>query len=82
MATPHAAQIPLFWGHGTSDPLVLHKFGAESVEFLTSKIGFIKTKDSTKGLDFRSYPGMVHSSCQEELTDMAAWIKRVVPSSE
>jgi len=79
MSAPHAPQTPLFWGHGKSDPLVLYKFGTESVEFLTSKIGFTPTTGSTTGLDFRTYEGMGHSSCQTELDDLKAWIKRVVP---
>jgi len=80
MASQHAPQTPLFWGHGTSDPLVLHTLATDSVEFLTSKIGFRKsTPGSTTGLDFRSYQGMAHSSCPTELDDLSVWIKRVVP---
>ncbi|KAF7981751.1 hypothetical protein HWV62_32375 [Athelia sp. TMB] len=82
MAASHAAQTPLFWGHGTSDPLVLYKFGTESVEFLTSQLGFKQSKDTATGLDFRSYAGMAHSSCQEELNDLAGWLKRVLPATE
>lgn len=79
MCAPHASQIPLFWGHGTSDPLVLYKFGTNSVETLTSKVGFTRTTGLATGLDFRSYEGMAHTSCQVELNDLSAWIKRVVP---
>lgn len=79
MASPHASQIPVFWGHGTSDPLVLYKFGMASVDFLTNTIGFTRTTGSTTGLDFRAYEGMAHSSCPEELSDLKEWIKRIVP---
>lgn len=57
------------------------QFGTDSVEFLTSQLGFKQTKDGATGIDFHSYPGMEHSSCQEELNDLAGWLKRVVPAS-
>jgi len=79
MASPRASQIPVFWGHGTADPLVMYNLGTESVEFLTKTIGFVQTSGSTTGLDFRSYEGMAHSSCPKELNDLSEWIKRVIP---
>lgn len=79
MVSAHASEIPLFWGHGTSDPLVVYKFGTDSVELLTKKIGFTQSAGKATGLDFKSYEGMGHSSCQEELDDLSAWIKRVIP---
>jgi predicted esterase len=79
MITPHATQTPVFWGHGTSDPLVRYNLGTESREFLTGTIGFKLTTNSTTGLEFRSYEGMAHSSCQTELDDLSAWLKRVIP---
>lgn len=81
MAVPHAAQIPLFWGHGTSDPLVKFKFGTDSVEFLKSQLGFKQSDDSAAGLEFHAYAGMAHSSCPEEQNDLSTWLKRVVPAS-
>ncbi|KZP03945.1 Phospholipase/carboxylesterase [Athelia psychrophila] len=80
MAVSHAAQTPLFWGHGTSDPLVKFKLGTDSVEFLKSQLGFKQSDNSAAGLDFHSYAGMAHSSCQEELNDLSAWLKRVAPA--
>lgn len=79
MTTPHALKIPVFWGHGTSDPLVTYKIGTDSVEFLTKTVGLAQTSGSTTGLEFRSYEGMAHSSCPKELEDLSAWIKRVIP---
>lgn len=32
-------------------------------------------------VDFRIYPGMQHSSCPEEMSDFAAFLKRVVPDA-
>jgi predicted esterase len=79
MSSEHATQTPLFWGHGTDDPLIKYKFGTASVEYLTKTLGFKPVTDSTIGVDFRSYKGMGHSTCQTELDDLRAWIKRVVP---
>lgn len=79
MATPHAKNTPLFWGHGTGDPLVLYKFGTDSRDFLTKVLGFAPSKDTGTGLEFRSYEGMQHSSCKAELDDLCAWIKKVIP---
>lgn len=79
MVTPHAPKVPVFWGHGTTDPLVMYNLGIESINVLTKTIGFTQTSDSTTGLDFRSYEGMGHSSCPKELDDLSAWIKRVIP---
>jgi len=81
LTAPHASQIPLFWGHGTSDPLVLHKFGTESVDNLISKVGFSRSTGVATGLDFRTYEGMAHTTCPTELKDLSDWIKRVVPKS-
>lgn len=32
------------------------------------------------GLKFESYPGMQHSSCPEEIRDLAAWLQKVTES--
>ena len=74
MATPHAKNIPLFWGHGKDDPLVLYKFGTDTRDFLINNVG---VKQSS--FEFRSYDGMQHTSCKEELDDLLAWIKKVIP---
>lgn len=79
MAAPHAKNIPLFWGHGKDDPLVLYKFGTDSRDFLTNNVGFTQSKGTGTGLEFHSYDGMQHSSCKEELDDLRAWIKKVIP---
>jgi lysophospholipase I len=80
MASPHAATLPLFWGHGTLDPLVeYNKMGEASVEFLKTQIGVPSTtKDGDiKGLLFNSY-SIGHSTNQQELGDLKDWLKRVL----
>ena len=58
-------ELQLFQGHGSADPVVPFQFGA-----LTAKIL------SDAGLDakFKSYSGMAHSSCEEEMLDMKNFI--------
>ncbi|KAJ7171873.1 Phospholipase/Carboxylesterase-domain-containing protein [Mycena crocata] len=39
MVSPHASSLPIFWGHGTADPIVGHDFGRACANFLISEIG-------------------------------------------
>ncbi|KAJ7226058.1 lysophospholipase I [Mycena pura] len=39
MVSPHAASLPIFWGHGTADPLVTHDLGHACAQFVMSEIG-------------------------------------------
>ena len=56
--------------HGDQDPLVSVHWGKKTNELLTQN-----------GVDatFNVYKGMAHSSCQEELLDVAAFLLRVLP---
>lgn len=81
MASSHASSLPLFWGHGTLDPLVeYNKMGVASVELLKTQLGFpTTTKDGDlKGLLFNSYP-IGHSTSMQELEDLRDWLKRALP---
>ncbi|KAF7981752.1 hypothetical protein HWV62_32377 [Athelia sp. TMB] len=79
MAKAHAAQTPIFWGHGTDDQMVTYQRAVESVELLTNELGFVQTQDAVTGLEFHTYRGMTHSTCQNELDNLAAWLKRIIP---
>jgi len=48
--------IPVFQGHGDSDPLVPHQWGKLTAEFV---------KQMTSHHTFNTYPGMMHQSCPE-----------------
>ncbi|CAE6346443.1 unnamed protein product [Rhizoctonia solani] len=69
---PTATATPIFWGHGTADPVVPYKFGQMSVEHMKGNLGFSK-------LQFNSYKGMAHSAEQQEIADLGAWLKSVIP---
>ena len=68
-ATPVNRDTPIFMAHGTQDPVVPHQMGAES-----------RTKLVELGhtVEWHDYP-MPHSVCMEEVHDIAAWLRRVLP---
>jgi len=85
MCTSHASSTPIFWGHGTADPLVTYNIGKASVEFLTTRLGLPAVSDnasdaaSLKGVMFRSYSGLQHGAAPKELSDLKEWLKRILP---
>ena len=62
----HAANaaIPIFWGHGTIDPVVALQRGVESRDLLLS-LGY--------SVDWHTYL-MAHTLCPEEVFDLRAWL--------
>ncbi|KAL0580519.1 hypothetical protein V5O48_001506 [Marasmius crinis-equi] len=77
----HAKSTPVFWGHGTADPLVRLEFANESIEALKS-FGFNITSgvEGAKGVSFNTYPGVAHSTNLQELDDLKSWISKVLPA--
>ena len=65
-AERHAANAatPIFWGHGSADPVVLYQRGVDSRELLQS-LGYT--------VDWHSYP-MPHSVCAQEVADLRQWL--------
>jgi phospholipase/carboxylesterase len=62
--------VPIFWTHGTHDPLIplaLAEQGREQVAILGYRI------------EWRQYP-MPHAVCAEEIADVARWLGRVLAS--
>jgi len=81
MLAPYWKRLPIFWGHGSSDPLVKPRFSLESVEFFKS-MGIKEAKpreNSLAGLSYNVYPGVGHSTNLQELEDLKAWIAKVIP---
>lgn len=83
MSSPHANLTPVFWGHGTLDPLVKFQNARDSTQFLTSQIGTPEVVTAVtgglRGLEFHAYEGVGHATNQKELDDLKSWIKRAVP---
>ena len=57
------AATPIFWGHGTMDPVVILQRGLDSRAALEA-LGY--------AIDWHTYP-MPHSVCAEEIADLRAW---------
>ena len=82
MAGPHATSTPIFWGHGTIDPLVKLGMSKASEKFFTEEVGVPVQTDKSgipKGLDYRLYEGLGHSTSYQELEDTKAWLIRALP---
>jgi phospholipase/carboxylesterase len=66
---PANADVPIFMGHGSVDPVVPQTLGLMSRDFLRAQ-GY--------AIDWHSYP-MAHQVCAEEIADLRSWIgKRLV----
>ncbi|KAJ8087022.1 hypothetical protein PM082_005847 [Marasmius tenuissimus] len=76
----YAKSTPVFWGHGTADPLVKLELANESIEALKS-LGFTITSgvEDTKGLSYNTYAGVAHSTNLKELDDLKGWLTKVLP---
>lgn len=61
-------RTPIFMAHGTQDPVVSYAWGSASRRTL---------HDLGYPVEWHEYP-MQHSVCLEEVTDVAAWLKKVV----
>ena len=59
--------LPVFMGHGTFDPMVLHAWGKASAERLAGA-GF--------PVEWHEYP-MAHAVCPEEIRDIGQWLLTV-----
>lgn len=58
------AATPIFWGHGTADPVVNLQRGAASRDVLQG-LGY--------AVDWHTYP-MAHAVCAEEISDLRHWL--------
>ena len=61
---------PIFMGHGTADGVVPHARAVQSRDLLQS-LGY--------KIEWHDYP-MQHSLCQQEVNDISAWLKKVIPA--
>jgi predicted esterase len=67
--------VPIFMGHGTADPLIPLAMGSMSHELLKGGLGLERS-------EFKSYSGVTHSSCDEELKDVRVFLEKAVPESK
>jgi phospholipase/carboxylesterase len=60
---------PIFLAHGTQDPVVAPLLGEETRRVL-EQTGY--------AVEWHTYP-MAHAVCPQEVTDIAAWLRRALP---
>jgi len=65
------AAIPIFWGHGTMDPIVPLQRGTASRDVL-QQLGY--------AVDWHTYP-MAHAVCPPEIADLRDWMTQRLRSS-
>ncbi|XP_072018074.1 acyl-protein thioesterase 1-like [Amphiura filiformis] len=63
---------PFLQCHGDMDPMVNYAFGNMTSE---------KLKKFASNHEFKTYSGMQHSSCYEEMEDVKSFLNRVLPAS-
>lgn len=84
MVSPTVRNLAIFYAHGLADSTVRTKSVESSVDFICEELGvrLLDTKrpqDGMTGLTFKSYKGLPHTTNEEELGDLRAWVKRVIP---
>jgi predicted esterase len=73
LATELGKSSPIFWGHGESDDVVKFSWAERSRDVLEKEL-------QVKSLEFHSYRGVQHSASMEELSDLKAWLEKVLPA--
>lgn len=63
--------IPILQCHGDCDPLVPYKWGQMTTQVI---------RKFAPQLEFKTYRGMTHSSCEQEIDDMKQFVSRLLPA--
>ncbi|KAF9269925.1 Phospholipase/carboxylesterase [Marasmius fiardii PR-910] len=66
------AKMPILWCHGLADDEIPIECGCDAVEYLRSSLG------ASNELQFRTYQGLVHTICDEEVSDLSSWLESVL----
>ncbi|KAL9641877.1 hypothetical protein ABK040_000815 [Willaertia magna] len=66
-------KTPIFQAHGTSDQVVQYKWGLASKQYIETLLDGDKSN-----YVFKSYNGMGHSSCMDEIIDVCEFIKKCI----
>ncbi|PPQ73159.1 hypothetical protein CVT26_014825 [Gymnopilus dilepis] len=70
----HAANTPIFFAHGTEDPLIPAEVSEASRDFLLNNVGI-------KDLTYKTYQGLGHSADERELRDLREWLQKRLPEA-
>lgn len=72
--TEGLGDTPVLHCHGTADPVVRHELAGMSKAMLESK--------GVSNYTIKSYPGMMHSACPEEIQDVLKFIQERLPPND
>ena len=72
--TEGLGDTPILHCHGTTDPVVRHELAGMSKTMLEKK--------GVSNYTIKSYPGMMHSACPEEIQDVLDFIKEKLPPND
>ncbi|EAU91112.2 acyl-protein thioesterase 1 [Coprinopsis cinerea okayama7 len=94
-ASPISKTLPIWWGHGTHDAQVQYEFSMYSAQKVASDVGieFVRSKEPLTPQDakedkekvrlrFASYEELGHWFDDQELNDLAVWMKTVLSGSD
>jgi len=63
--------VPILQCHGDCDPLVPYKWGQMTTQAI---------RKFAPQIEFKTYSGMMHSSCDQEVADMKTFVEKHVPA--
>lgn len=72
--TEELKDTPIFHGHGTSDPMVVYPMASKTQKSLQAK--------GVSNYELKSYRGMQHSLCPEEIQDVAHFLLTCLPEDK
>ncbi|KAJ2077724.1 hypothetical protein H4R24_004949 [Coemansia sp. RSA 988] len=72
-ATDSSKRTPIFHGHGTADEVVMYQYG-EMTRDVLEKNGY--------NVEFHSYEHMGHSTCEDEIRDLNAFLRKCIPETQ
>ncbi|KAI0832828.1 Phospholipase/carboxylesterase [Trametes gibbosa] len=86
MLNDHAKKLPIFWGHGKSDPIVRFDKATASLELIESNLGLSTLVSPDKvlegGIEFHAYDMLAHSVHDQELEELKTFLKKVLPAED
>ncbi|KAI0650840.1 Phospholipase/carboxylesterase [Trametes meyenii] len=86
MLNNHAKKLPIFWGHGKSDPIVRFDRATMSIRYIKEQLELNTLVSPDKvlegGIEFHAYDFLPHSVNDKELEELKTFLKKVVPEQE
>jgi predicted esterase len=82
LANGHAAELPIWWSHGTQDPLIPLQAAEHSLSIARAKLGISNVEPgSNVGIQWQTFP-IPHSASEAEIVSLGQWLAHVLPQTE